>query len=173
MDYMQELREGGYPYKIREEILEAGLKGYARMWQMQCDKLGFINRPGKATETKRRVQRLIGQKTWFKQSKKKSNPNPKAPKRKRKPPTRVESILFCPYTENSKLKKELQKAEEFLNGNSRVGKVRITERAGPKMSTLLTNRTPWKKEWCGRENCLPCKTKPASCRTLNPLYRIS
>ena len=62
MDYMQELREGGYPYKIREEILEAGLKGYARMWQMQCDKVRFINRPGKATETKRRVQRRIGQK---------------------------------------------------------------------------------------------------------------
>ena len=41
------------------------------------------------------------------------------------------------------------------------------------MSTLLTNRTPWKKEWCGRENCPPCKTKPGTCRTLNPVYRLS
>ena len=60
-----------------------------------------------------------------------------------------------------------------MNGTQKTGKVRIVERAGPKMSTLLSNRTPWKKERCGREDCPPCETKPGSCRTLNPVYKIT
>ena len=177
MDYMQELTEGGYPYNIREEILVAGMKGYARMWELQCNKLGHVNRPGKATQQKRRVQKLIGQSTWFKTTSK-TKPTTKPPSNQkktqcRKTQTRVEGILFCPYTKNSKLKKELQSVEEFMNGKNKTGKIRIVERAGPKLNTLLCNKTPWKKEWCGRDNCPPCKTKPGSCRTLNPIYRIS
>ena len=31
LDYMQELREGGYPTEIREEILNSAIKGYTKM----------------------------------------------------------------------------------------------------------------------------------------------
>ena len=75
----------------------------------------------------------------------------KIPNSKPRPQTRVEGVLFCPFTPNSALKKELMKIEEFINGQSKVGKIRIVERAGPKLGQILTNKTPWKKEWCGRE----------------------
>ena len=87
--------------------------------------------------------------------------------------TKVEGVLFCVFTRNSVLKKELMKIEDFVNGQSKVGKIRIVERAGPKLGQILTNKTPWKKEWCGREGCLPCQSKPGTCRTLNPTYKIT
>ena len=63
---------------------------------------------------------------------------------------------------NSALKKELNKVEEFMNGNRKTGRIRIVERAGSKMGQLLTNKNPWKKEWCNREGCAPCATQPGS-----------
>ena len=172
LNYMQELREGGYPAEIREEIVKSAFKGYSKMWSNQCSNQGYVNRPGKATQLKRRAQKLAGQSTWFKQTSGKSEPQndqQKAINRHEKNQTSVERILFCPYTPNSALKKELQKIEDFMNGTQKTGKVRIVERAGPKMSTLLSNRTPRKKERCGREDCPPCEKKiwilqsPKSC----------
>ena len=57
MEYMRELREGGYPKNIREEILNSGFKGYARMWMSEVNNQGFVNRPGKATKMKRRANK--------------------------------------------------------------------------------------------------------------------
>ena len=158
---MQELREGGYPLEIRMEMLNSGIKGYTKMWKLEFENKGFVNRPGKATLNKRRAQKLVGNQNWFKakSAKTKSGPNPmvrKIPNSKPRPQTRVEGVLFCPFTPNSALKKELMKIEEFINGQSKVGKIRIVERVGPKLGQILTNKTTWKKEWCGRDCCPPC-----------------
>ena len=65
------------------------------------------------------------------------------------------------------IKKELSKAEEFLVRNQRVGRIRLVERAGLKLKNLMTNKAPWKKEWCRRPECTPCPTTPGSCRAVN------
>ena len=122
----------------------------------------------------------FGSSTWFwrckehlcplippKNKLKQRNPNPKGHQ------TSVEGILFCPYTKESALKRELEKVEAYMNGNARTGKVRIVERAGPKMSSLLANRNPWKKERCGRPECPLCDSKAGTCRALNPTYKLT
>ena len=53
-NYMQELREGGYPLEIRMEMLNSGIKGYTKMWKLEFENKGFVNRPGKATLNKHR-----------------------------------------------------------------------------------------------------------------------
>ena len=35
LKYMQELREGGYPIEIREEILNSAFRGYTKMWRAE------------------------------------------------------------------------------------------------------------------------------------------
>ena len=80
--------------------------------------------------------------------------------------------MFCPFTPGSQLKKELTKAEEFLVRNQKVGRIRFVERAGPKLKHILTNKAPWRKEWCGRPDCSPCSTSPGSCRAVNVVYEI-
>ena len=84
----------------------------------------------------------------------------------------IEGVMFCPFTPGSQLKKELTKAEEFLVRNQKVGRIRFVERAGPKLKHILTNKAPWRKEWCGRPDCSPCSTSPGSCRAVNVVHEI-
>ena len=87
-------------------------------------------------------------------------------------PPKFESILFCPYTQFSKLKRNVQATEDRINGSRAVCRVKVIERAGPTMGSLLYNKTPWSKEHCGRQDCLPCQTKPGGCKVPNITYRL-
>merc|ERR1711954_238929 len=112
----------------------------------------------------------------FQSNTKPGNQCPAKPPKEGKPrpkPAKIETIMFCPYTPGSALKKELTKVEEFMNKIATVGRVRFIERAGPKLKNLLCNKTPWVQDWCGRDQCPPCQTKPGSCRAINLVYQIS
>ena len=65
MEYMAELREGGYPLNWRMEVLSSAVKGYQRIWSMESEGTGHVNRPGWVTQNKRRAENLIGKSTWF------------------------------------------------------------------------------------------------------------
>ena len=86
-------------------------------------------------------------------------------------PPKIESVLFCPDTPFSSLKKLLQEEEDRIHGQRSTCKVRIIERAGPKIKDMLTNNKPWLKEHCGRD-CAPCDAKPGQCKTANITYQI-
>ena len=109
---------------------------------------------------------MEGNQTWFKQQPKNQAETAPNQTRKRKrncqayQPT--ESVLFIPYTPNSELKAILTSLERQVNGNRRTGKIRIVERAGPTISEILGNRTPWTNEWCHRPNANPTKENLAS-----------
>ena len=77
------------------------------------------------------------------------------------------------YTPNSALKKTLTDLEDKLSGKRDSTRVRIVERAGPTVFDLIGNRSPWKKEVCGRPACTPCSGKAGSCRKLNLVYSIT
>ena len=177
--YMTELRHGGYSLNFRVNILESASKGYANIWKLESDGQGFVNRPARTTETKRRANRLIGKQTWFKK-KPKSPTDPhqnlgkfKRPKSQPHKFQPIESVLFVPFNPNSALKKSIQEVESRLRGNRPVGKVKIVERAGPTVQDLISNKSPWTSSHCGRENCAPCKSKEGSCRAQNLVYKIS
>ena len=128
---------------------------------------------------KRRAQKLTGKSDWFKNRTKKTNdilnvrkPTFKAKGKKQNIPAKIESILFCPYTPNSALKKKLQEAEDSVNGTRKTCKVKVTERAGPTIGALLYNKIPWQNNHCGRQSCAPCETKPGRCKTPGITYRI-
>ena len=74
---------------------------------------------------------------------------------------------------NSALRKQLQEAEDNLNGTKKTCRVKITERAGPTIGALLYNKIPWQKEHCGRPNCAPCGTKTGKCKTPSITYRTT
>ena len=50
--------------------------------------------------------------------------------------------------------------------------MKIIERAGPKIADLLSTKHPCAKETCDKPHCLPCKSKPGSCRASSICYRI-
>ena len=81
-------------------------------------------------------------------------------------------MLFCPYTPFSRLKRKLQATEDQINGSRAVCRVKVVERAGPTIGSLLYNKTPWTKDPCGRSDCKPCQAKPGGCKSPNVTYRI-
>ena len=85
----------------------------------------------------------------------------------------IESVLFIPYTPQSKLKQALTAIEGQINGKRRTTRFRIVERAGPTIFDLIGNRSPWKREECFRPNCIPRSHKPGSCRKQNLVYNIT
>ena len=58
--YMDELIAGGYDQAFREKILEAGTKGFVKMWEQERQGISRINRPEKATRKTRRWNKLCG-----------------------------------------------------------------------------------------------------------------
>ena len=180
-DYMGELAMGGYTHPRRFNIVKSAILGYERIWELEYSQKGHVNRPSHISKTKKRAEKLVGKSNWFKQRNTENQIDAKSkvkfknttrPYKKSKIPPKYESIMFCPFTPFSKLKRELQTIEDKINGPRAVCRVKVIERAGPTIGTLLTNKTPWSKDPCGRTDCHPCRTKPGGCKTPNITYRL-
>ena len=106
--YMEELKVSGHSQGWRETVLEAGMKGYMRMWQKERKGEGRLNRPDKSTRRSRRYNKLCGKFNWFNQNKGKEkevdgNSTAKGGGARRAPET--EGVLYVPFTPGSALKK--------------------------------------------------------------------
>ena len=136
---MDELIWGGYSASFRVKILTAAIVGYTRMWNLQREGKGHINRPEATSRSTRRWKKLCGKNTWFKQKSKSNSQegDARSNRKKHKKPPEIEGIMYVPFTVNSSLKKQMQSAEDQFNGNSKTGKVRILERLGPTVKDLL------------------------------------
>ena len=111
LDYFQELRECVYPQSIREEVLTSASKGFQRIWSLECEGKGHVNRPGSATKTQRRADKLSPH-NWFRKTRKEdAKENPKSRRKPKNPEAEIETIMFCPYTPGSVLKKQLTNME--------------------------------------------------------------
>ena len=179
---MEELGHGGYSENWREKILEAGIKGYENFWKNEVEGRGRVNRPEAGTQNVRRWKKLVGKTNWFQPKDQVEEPgnhrshsshSQGQKKEVRKDSVKVESVLYCKYTPNSELKKELQTLEDRLLKDKKTGRIRVLERLGPSIKDLLSNPTPWKQSHCGRQDCWPCQTKEGSCRAKNCTYQIS
>ena len=70
----------------------------------------------------------------------------------------IETVVFLPATPGSRLKKDLQEADEILCKTTNSPTVRFVERGGPTLMELVGKSNPWSREWfCPRKNCVPCK----------------
>ena len=157
--YMGELKLGGYTKPWRREVLQAGLLGYGRMWASEVREDRPLNRPEVSTRAKRRANRLVGNRNWFK-------PKPKTqgetcrksgnlrPKKHNQPEKIPESVLFVLHTPGGALEKALQKIEDAGVGSKISAVVRFVERGGDTIHQL-GNPAPWTKLHCGRETCPP------------------
>ena len=63
------IKISGYSPGDRLQILLSGQRNYARMVKTEREGGRPVNRPGNMGERKRRIQKLIGKKTWFKKKK--------------------------------------------------------------------------------------------------------
>ena len=185
-DYSCDLKRGGYHPNWINTCLEAACTGYGRKVKSEIEGGEPVNRAAHMGARGRRIKALTGKSTWFQGGAKNSdsgsnqnrNPNPnlttsrKQPNKGRlSPPGKPESIVFVPHTPGGDLRKEVQEEEDRISGSSKFGKVKVIERLGNSLIHSLGNKAPWRNEACGRE-CVPCQSKPGSCRKRNCTYQI-
>ena len=130
-------------------------------------------RAGHKTIKKRNKKKLSEKKNWFK--KKEMCEEEREEKRKEDrertrdedetqsrthPPTKEEprSVIFIPYTPNSRLAKEMRQVEEMMQTLTGT-KFKIVEKIGTQMARAIVNKNPWKGRDCDRQDCFLCETK--------------
>ena len=81
----------------------------------------------------------------------------------------LEGAIFIPHTQGSKLKKELTEMERVLQNR---GKIKYVEYLGVSAVNAVGRKDPWSSH-CGRQDCLPCKSKPGRCGKMGVIYTIT
>ena len=86
-----------------------------------------------------------------------------------------DSVMFVPPTHGSSLAKLLQKHEEE-NNQGRSSRIRIVERAGSSLKSILAPNDPWGVSKCSDAECFPCGTNDGpskvGCRVPGVMHQI-
>ena len=84
-------------------------------------------------------------------------------------------MLFVPATKDSVLVRRIKEAEA-LNRQGRSQRIKIVERTGSTIKSMLSKKAPWPSSRCqAEEECFYCMTSPqgkGSCRNTGVGYRI-
>ena len=173
--YSIKLHRSGYKREAIKKMMLAGLSGYEKIRQLEKDGKTRIHRSAKSSLSNRYRKKLLGKSTWFQDKKDKKKlqgkktPNKSSQKPREKSSSKNESskeheatatttVLFVPQTPFGNLAYKLREAEVELFKLCGT-KVKIVERAGTSLKSLLSRPNPWGNIACSREKCLTCKTE--------------
>ena len=69
----------------------------------------------------------------------------------------VEAVLFVPHNTKEELRKKLQEKEDELARVFNRKRVKIRERGGPSLESMLCRKNPWGEVLCERSDCRVCE----------------
>ena len=135
--------------------MKAATIGYQKKVTAQNTGGEPINRPGTYNHLQRAASKLTSKSTWYKYSTKQSSTSNHSTKHSRahakyksrestQSANQPEAVLFIPHTPGGALKKEVQKVQESLCKGHKYQAIRIVERQGPKVGSLVANPPPWR-----------------------------
>ena len=186
------------------KVLIGGIKGYERDVK-KCKETGKpLNRSAAYNARSRKRKKLLAKSNWFRQTDKNEEDVPggwnqehkknqkdvekqghgkKAPMphgwkargpKKIRQHLRMSTVMFVEYSHDGSLQKRMREVVEKLA--TMLGfRVRISERGGTPLSSLLSNKNPWGGQSCGRKEgeCYPCHQNSEvkePCTLRNVLY---
>ena len=188
----------GHSIATARRILVSGITGHQRKVARCLAARTPLHRSAQQSAATRRTKKLLAKSNWFRNSREeaevgeessaKRNDQPGGGSRERKGVARgkaavatgqkstkdlvTTTVLFVEFSKGGALQKCLRDALDRLT--PMLGfKVRVTERGGTSLGSLLSNKNLWSGEPCGREDCRPCKQpgeKKESCTTRNVVY---
>ena len=192
--YIKKLTVSGYNEKQVKNIIESGLSGYERKLEKSRRECQELHRASKSTLAKRHRKKLTEKSGWFRKKKggdlkisaegtgKKRRKGLKAHTSTCKPPRPTESlqdqqpvtVLFVARTPGGELARRLRQAEAEL-AMIMGDKVKIVEKSGKMLKSILHRPNPMAGENCQRPNCLVCshggEEARSNCRQRNVSYR--
>ena len=191
----------GHGVEVVRQTLMSGMKGHIRK-VARCEKEGKPFHRCAASSAKSRKSKKLTQKSrWFKNKEDCHEPGANGDEQKRddeasavavKERSRGErrqhddrpeggkgrgqvqpsTVLFVEFTKGGQLQKAMREIVDRLVGLLGFS-VRVTERAGTPLSSLLCNKNMWKGQDCKREECHICcqpGEKREDCKRTNVLY---
>ena len=129
------LQFSGYTKKFRHEIVDSALKAYDEIIRKVSNGERPRYRPYEWNRQERDAMKKKKAVGWYQQG-------------------GYESVIFVPSTPNSVLQRRYQ-AEINRQGI----KIRVVEKAGRSVKSILQRSDSFKKRRCGRESCFVCNTE--------------
>ena len=192
--YSARLKMSGYEEDAVKTIITAGLKNYERIRRKAEKGEGFINRSGKSNLSTRYKKKIVDKSSWFMDKRKEKeeekdeqihwekeklgqNRKPSSRTMKKPPkdsPIPTLTVFFVPKTVNGELAARLRQAEEDLSKLSK-NKVKIVEKAGRSIKSILVRSDLRSEDSCGREKCLACEDEKGRgrCKQRSVTYQTS
>ena len=173
--FIKQLKTSGYSRLQAREAVVSGLVGMKRKMDRK-HKLGEEMYRSAASTLKPRLKKKLLEKTsWYKDKRREGDDignddddrsdmmrkcmgGRVADKKAKQRVSVVKAVMFVPYTHGSRLAKKLREAEMTLEGMTGY-RLKIVERGGRRLEDMLHKSDPWEGQLCGRQKCLPCKTK--------------
>ena len=200
--FIQRLKVSGYKDKQIKEIVESGLKGYESKKERAENEGRHLYRAARSSLASRQKKRLLGKTTWYKDKKKEddgtvpegrkaskstvpegwkagasmrrsSQVQPRNAGTKSQPKT--VSVLFVPRTKNGELTTRLRLVEEEISAIT-GDRIKMVEKAGKKLKSILHTPNPWSGGLCDRDGCLVCEHRgeeDSKCKQRNIVYKTS
>ena len=147
--YSARMQAAGYDQEFRIQVMESAFKAFEAMKEEARIGRKPVYRKREWKRNERRREKIRKSKNWYKKGGK-------------------ESVLFVTATPGSELKNKLQKEIE-----KSTFKIKVVEKSGNKIIRLLQKNNPFKKDKCGKENCMICAGNgKGSCRETDITYKI-
>ena len=198
--FSQKLLNSGHSLATARRILISGITGHIRKVARCLAARTPLHRSAKQSAATRRTKKLLARSNWFSSAKdeaetgeentmqrdaelsdhshgihrvakgrvsKRGKPSVKPAKE-----LRTTTVLFVEFSKGGVLQKTMRDALDRLT--PMLGfKVRVAERGGTSLGSLLSNKNLWSGTHCGREDCRPCKQpgdKKEDCKKRNVVY---
>ena len=147
--FTKKLQFSGYDQKFRHDVVKSGLHAYETIKEKAEAGLRPINRPKEWKREERKRNKEEKKKSWYRKG-------------------GYDSVLFVPATPRSRLKKMY--GREIKRSGIRI---RVVERSGVTLKSLLQRSNPFRERNCGRGDCMICTTTGiGNCTTENITYEI-
>ena len=184
-EFIQEMKSSGYKREITREVTISGVKGWKRKIDRRKQEGSDFYRTAKKTLKTRIKKKLTEKETWFKEKidddeepgegrkvpeggeapqywreeeKGKGRKEKGGASKQQNINTNVLAVMFIPFTRNSGLARRYRQSEGNMGALCDY-RLKFVERAGRKISDILTTSNPWRGKDCERDRCVPCDTK--------------
>ncbi|KAL9971251.1 hypothetical protein ACROYT_G023757 [Oculina patagonica] len=127
------MQYSGYNQKFRYEVVDSAIKAYRARQEAELKGERPIHRPKGWRRNERETEKSKKREDWYKKG---GN----------------EAVIFVPARPGSQLQKEYQR--EIRDQGYRI---KVVEKTGTTLKGVLQKSDPFKRQRCGREDCLVCK----------------
>ena len=153
------------------------IRGYKAKVKRAIEEGRKLHRPARDSFGERARRKLTSKSNWFRKPRVKSGgglPSRRGARENKEAELRTSTVMFIPRTSEGALINRLRGVERDMRkvvGSS----MRLVERAGTHLKSLLVKSNPWASNGCGREMCTSCsqEKKGGECSRRSVVYKTT